>query len=134
MIDRKYKILAVNPCSGNVHTEEDSVLFLAKDQALLVALEAYVEECSLLGCEDTHIEGVNLLIERVEEYQRKVKVEVPDTNTPCEIERCIKGIIKPENESNIFGRVFPCGCRIDPGGESGHVCKEHLGGGFPPYK
>ena len=94
MIDRKYKIMAVNPCSGNVHNEDDSVLFLAKDQALLVALEAYVEECSLLGCEDSHIDSVNLLIERVEEYQRKVKVEVPDTNTPCEIERCIKGIMK----------------------------------------
>ena len=91
MIDRKYRILAVNPCSGNVHNEEDSVLFLAKDEALLVALEAYVEECSLLGCEDTHLESVNLLIERVEEYQRKVKVEVPDTNLPCEIDRCIRG-------------------------------------------
>lgn len=94
MIDRKYKILAVNPCSGNVHTEDDSILFLAKDQALLVALEAYVEECSLLGCEDSHLESVNLLIERVEQYQKNIKSEVPDTDLPCEIERCIKGIIK----------------------------------------
>ncbi len=27
VIDRKYKILAVNPCSGKIHTEDDSVLF-----------------------------------------------------------------------------------------------------------
>ena len=94
MIDRKYKILAVNPCSGNVHTEDDSILFLAKDAGLLPMLETYVEECSLLGCDDTHIESINLLIERVEEYQKKVKSEIPDTDLPCEIARCIKGVIK----------------------------------------
>jgi hypothetical protein len=33
MIDRKYKILAVNPVSGGMHTEEDAILFLAKDLA-----------------------------------------------------------------------------------------------------
>ena len=94
VIDRKYKILAVNPCSGNVHNEEDAILFLAKDLAVLPMLETYVEECNLLGCEDTHIESVNLLIERIEEYQRNIKVEIADTNSICEIERCIKGIIK----------------------------------------
>ena len=95
MIDRKYKILAVNPCSGRVHNEEDSILFLAKDLAVLPMLETYVGECNLLGCEDTHIDSVNLLIERVEEYQKKIKAEIPDTNSICEIERCIKGVIKP---------------------------------------
>lgn len=94
MIDRKYKILAVNPCSGNVHNEEDSILFLAKDLAVLPMLEAYVEECSLLGCEDTHIDSVTLLIERVEKYQKTITSKIPDTDKPCEIERCIKGIIR----------------------------------------
>ena len=94
MIDRKYKILAVNPCSGNVHNEEDAILFLAKDLAVLPMLETYVEECNVLGCEDTHIESISLLIERVEEYQRNIKSEIPDTDTICEIERCIKGIFK----------------------------------------
>ena len=94
MIDRKYKILAVNPCSGNVHTEEDAILFLAKDLAVLPMLDTYVKECNQLGCEDTHLDSMNLLIERVEEYQRNVTTKVPDTDTPCEIDRCIKGIIK----------------------------------------
>ena len=91
MIDRKYKILAVNPCSGNIHTEDDAILFLAKDLAVLPMLVTYAEECSLLGCEDTHIDSINLLIERVEEYQKAHKIKVPDTDTPCEIERCIRG-------------------------------------------
>lgn len=95
MIDRKYKIMAVNPCSGNVHTEEDAILFLAKDLAVLPMLETYVEECNLLGCEATHLDSINLLIERVEKYQKNVTTKIPDTNTTCEIERCIKGIIKP---------------------------------------
>lgn len=94
MIDRKYKILAVNPCSGNVHTEEDSVLFLAKDLALLPALEVYIEECEMLGCEDTHIDSLHLLRKRLEDYQRNIESKVPDTDTPCEIDRCIKGIFK----------------------------------------
>ena len=94
MIDRKYRILAVNPCSGNVHNEEDAILFLAKDLAVLPMLETYVEECNVLGCEDTHIESISLLIERVEEYQRNIKAEIPDISSVCEIERCIKGIAK----------------------------------------
>lgn len=94
MIDRKYKILAINPVSGGIHTEEDAILFLAKDLALLPMLEAYVEECSLLGCEDTHIESLNLLIERVEAYQKTEPTKVPDTDRPGEINRCINGIFE----------------------------------------
>lgn len=93
MIDRKYKILAVNPCSGNFHTEDDSVLFLAQDLALLPALRKYAEECGLLGCEDAHIESINLLISRIEVYQKDVVSKVPDTDSPCEIDRCIGGKI-----------------------------------------
>ena len=91
MIDRKYKILATNPCSGSVHTEDDAILFLAKDLAVLQMLEKYSEECNILGCDDTHLDSVYQLIKRVEEYQRDHGAEIPDTNTPCEIDRCIRG-------------------------------------------
>ncbi len=94
MIDRKYKFLAVNPVSGNIHTEDDAIVFLAKDLALMPALEAYIEECQLLGCEDTHIESFNLLIERVEKYQKNVTSKIPDTDRAGEIDRCIKGIFE----------------------------------------
>ena len=93
MIDRKYKIMATNPCSGSLHTEIDSILFLAKDLALIPTLEKYLEECSLLGCDDYQIKGVQMLIQRVKEYQEDHKTEVADLETICEIERCVEGMI-----------------------------------------
>ena len=66
MIDRKYQILAVNPCNGHIHTEKDSLLLVADDRAVPIALRAYLEECEKLGCGDTHLESVALLIDRVE--------------------------------------------------------------------
>lgn len=89
-IDRKYKINAINPCSGNTHTEQDSVLFLAKDKAFLeAALPAYRQRCIELGANPAHIQSIDLLIERVAEYQRNIKSETPDTDLPCEIRRCV---------------------------------------------
>ena len=92
VIDRKYKISAVNPCSGNIHTENDAVLFLAKDQAFLNVLPKYLEESRKLGANPAHLESIQLLIERVTEYQMNNGSKVPDTDLPCEIDRCIKGV------------------------------------------
>jgi len=90
-IDRKYTILATNPCSGSTHTEADSVLFLAKDRAFLEgALPAYRAKCVELGANPAHIESIDLLIERVRLYQEALS-KVPDTDLPCEIRRCIDG-------------------------------------------
>ena len=62
--------------------------------AVIPMLETYIEECGFLGCEDTHIDSLNLLAERVEHYQETVTSKVPDTNRPGEIDRCIKGIFE----------------------------------------
>ena len=91
MIDRKYKIIAFNPCSGNVHTEEDAVLFLAKDLAILPMLKEYLSECNSLGCENSHLQSVRLLMERIEAYQKGHEPEIADIKTSCEYERCING-------------------------------------------
>jgi len=91
MIDRKFKFVAVNPCKGNYYTEENAVLFVAKDRALIPALLAYVAECKTIGANAEHIESVDLLIDRVREYQRNIECAIPDTDTPCEIDRCIGG-------------------------------------------
>jgi hypothetical protein len=91
VIDRKFKVLAVNPCSGNVYTEKDGVFFCAKDAALIPALQAYLVDCKHIGADEHHLESVSLLIKRVEAYQAKVECRVPDTNTDCEIARCIHG-------------------------------------------
>ena len=91
-IDRKYTINAVNPCSGNTHTEKDSVLFLAKDKAFLEgALPGYRAKCIEMGANAAHIESIDLLIERVRRYQESIEAKVPDTDLPCEIRRCVDG-------------------------------------------
>ena len=92
MIDRKYKIMATNPCSGSLHTEMDSILFLAKDLALLPTLEKYREECALIGCDDDHLVALDMLIQRVIKYQEDIKAERADLETVCEKTRCL-GII-----------------------------------------
>jgi len=90
MIDRKFKILAINPCKGKHYTEENSMLFCAKDKALVPTLEAYHNECLKLGCGLEHLESVELLISRVKTFQ-KDECRTPDTDTDCEIDRCIGG-------------------------------------------
>ena len=91
-IDRKFKIMAVNPCKQNkIYTEKDGVFFCAKDAALPATLEAYRAICMDIGCNSEHIESIDLLIGRVKVYQLKTK-KIPDTETDCEIDRCIGGM------------------------------------------
>jgi hypothetical protein len=90
VIDRKFRIYAINPCKGNIYTEEDGVFFCAKDAAFPAALDAYRTECVKLGCGDEHIYSIDLLIERVKEYQTTHR-KLPDTETDCEMKRCIGG-------------------------------------------
>ncbi|OGT89250.1 MAG: hypothetical protein A2514_07805 [Gammaproteobacteria bacterium RIFOXYD12_FULL_61_37] len=90
-IDWKYKIQATNPCSGNAHTEQDSILFLAKDRAVPAMLRAYLAECERLGTGEAHREAIRLMIGRVERFQQEIESKVPDTDLPCEIARCTLG-------------------------------------------
>lgn len=90
-IDRKFKILAVNPCNGKHYTDKNALLLCAHDKAVPAALRAYRDECIRLGCEEEHFHSIELLIERVEEYQKDVESRIPDTNLDCEIRRCIGG-------------------------------------------
>lgn len=90
MIDRKFKILAVNPCNGKIYTEENAMLFCAKDLALIETLHGYREKCKDIGCGDEHLESISLLMERVSEFQQ-TDSKIPDTDTDCEIDRCIGG-------------------------------------------
>ena len=95
VIDRKYRILAVNPLHVSIHTEKDSLLLLAKDRAVPAALKAYRAECVVIGANPEHIDSIDLLIKRVEEYQAKEGWRVPDT-TGAEIDRCINGNLPEE--------------------------------------
>jgi hypothetical protein len=90
-IDRKFRILAVNPCNGKIYTEKDALLLCAKDKAVLRALWAYHDECVNLKCGDEHIASIKLLIARVRRFQEEVEAKTPDTEGACEIARCIHG-------------------------------------------
>jgi hypothetical protein len=90
-IDRKFKILAVNPVNGKIYTEKNSILLCAKDKAVPEALHAYMAECDRIGANPEHIESVSLLIERVEKFQAEIESRVPDT-VGDEIPRCIHGV------------------------------------------
>lgn len=90
-IDRKFQLLAVNPVNGKIYTEEDAMVFCAKDAALPAALKAYGDECQRIGANPEHLESVALLIARVEQYQQRIESRVPDT-VGDEIQRCIHGI------------------------------------------
>ena len=92
MIDRKFKFVAVNPCNGKYYTQENAIVFCAKDEAVPHMLAEYKKECKLLGANSEHIESIELLFNRVLEYQRSVEHKVPDTEGDCEIDRCIGGL------------------------------------------
>lgn len=81
IIDRKFKILAINPCKGTIYTEQNALLLCAKDRAVVPALIAYQEACVRLKCGEEHIHSIELLIERVKEYQEKTEARIPDTDT-----------------------------------------------------
>jgi len=90
-IDRKFRILAFNPVNGKVYTEKNAILLCAKDSAVPAALRAYREAASMLGANGAHLNSVDLLIHRVDEYQRTIECRVPDT-VGEEIPRCIDGV------------------------------------------
>lgn len=106
-IDRKYQIRALNPCSGNTHDEYDSILFLAKDKAVPAMLRAYLSESEKLGANPAHIESIELLIGRVEQYQREVEAKIPDTDLPCEIRRCVDGEGVSDNKQDLAPGAQP---------------------------
>jgi hypothetical protein len=91
VIDRKFRILAVNPCNGHIYTEKNSLLLCAKDKAVVPALLCYLLECQKLNANKEHLESIQLLISRVRNYQEEVESRVPDTVGECEIKRCIDG-------------------------------------------
>ena len=92
IIDRKFKILAINPCSGRLHTEKDSVLFTATDKFLPKILDYYYDECRMGGADENHLNSIQLLHDRVVDFQSKHEPRIPDTSGVCEINRCIHGL------------------------------------------
>src|SRR5437867_2498859 len=81
-IDRKFIILA--KCVEHDHAYDDhhAVLLLAKDRAVPATLRFYRQECERIGAAPNQLRGIDLLIERVERYQRVNPgvLKVPDVD------------------------------------------------------
>jgi len=101
MIDKKYIIIATNPTSKSEHTEEDSMLFLAKDEAVPGMLSAYIDICASLGANQEHLESLRQMRNRVIKYQIDNGSKVPDTLPGSEAERCLSGSVED-------GSILPC--------------------------
>lgn len=85
-IDRKFKISATSIGSGNKYSDENAVLFLAKDIAFARALPEYLNQCIICGAGQDQITAVELLIDRVNAFQlENVGVaKIPDVDPKTE--------------------------------------------------
>ena len=91
-IDRKFVFTAVNPANGHHYSHRDGLVLCAKDAAVPAALATYRAECERLGCDKTHLESIDLLIIRVQNYQTmNGGPRVPDTIPGAEADRCLFG-------------------------------------------
>lgn len=117
-LDRKFNISAIHPVKGTKHDENDSVLFLAKDDLFLPTLRHYRNLCEAdVNVETDQVKGVDLLIERVEQWRKENadQCKAPDIYRGGEHE----AVLAPnETEGNIPDEVF------DPEGAAGDVSEE----------
>lgn len=86
-IDCKYEFTAINPCTGNIHTHMDGVVFLAHDQAFQIMVASYPSICEALGADPGQIAGAKGLVRRILAYGREVLTKVPDVSNTCEVQR-----------------------------------------------
>ena len=92
-IDRKYEFVACNPCNQHVITAKNGVVFNAHDEGLPTTLMTYYKECKRLGCDQYTLDSVLNLIGRVEKFQRKNGCKPADIDLPCEVDRCVRGLL-----------------------------------------
>jgi hypothetical protein len=101
-VERKYSFTArcLEHAGVHLHTEADAVVFLAKDRALPDTLRCYATIARSLGAEPRQLEGIRLLIARVERWQ----AEHPEMLKVADVEPGAAGdpIVKP-NEGPIEG-------------------------------
>lgn len=83
-IDRKFKIQATATRSGKHYTEENAVLFLAKDRAFALTLPDYVRHCKEVGAAPEQVRAAELLTERVLAFQAANETKVPDVDPVAE--------------------------------------------------
>jgi len=83
VIDRKFRFNAISSEHANFYTEREGVLFLAKDKLLPATLRFYRDLCASSGVDGRQLLGVDLLIQRVEKYQKEnpAQLKFPDVDS-----------------------------------------------------
>ena len=76
MIDKKYTGV-ITKADGTI--VDDWIILRAKDAAVPDTLRHYIAKCIEIGADTEHIEGIRLLIQRVEKYQAENGSKVPNT-------------------------------------------------------
>ncbi len=104
-IDRKFQILATSRKSGKTYTDNEAVLFLAKDKAFLRTLPDYKRHCIELGADEAQLHCIDLLTARVITYQEthpdEVKVPDVDANQEAYLLDVVPGPVPPLPEDNL---------------------------------
>lgn len=90
-VDHKYELAAALPehgqdpvtagvivKAGTTEVVDDWIIFRAQDRAVVPMLRQYFKICSRLGSPQEHLEGIKLMINRVQAYQEHTKAKVPD--------------------------------------------------------
>jgi len=84
-IDSKFAIHAKHVTHRYLATEENAMIFLARDAALPATLRAYREECERLGSDEAQLKSIDALIVRVDEWQAKNGSRVAHIVNPPEV-------------------------------------------------
>jgi hypothetical protein len=90
-VDLKFQFLATHVITGQTHSQDDGIVFLAKDDAFPGTLQAYLQECQRLGAKKEQLEGVKRLIKRVEAWRAAHPdlCKVPDVEPGPEADRVL---------------------------------------------
>ena len=82
VIDKKFTFVATSVKSGNEYTERNAMIFLLKDALLPDLLDHYINLCIKNRVGTAQIVGIELLKERVLNWQRKhiKEVKLPDVD------------------------------------------------------
>ena len=91
-IDRKFSFTATSLKSGKKYNSSNAILFLVKDSLLPNMLDAYIALCSQAQVDERQLKGMQLLKDRVMQWQRKneKKVHKPDVEEGREEKRVCK--------------------------------------------
>lgn len=86
-IDRKFEIMAVSKSSGNVYTEREAIILLARDPATLDAIRAYQDGCRRIGCSQQQLDSIESLYQRVISFQGLYGFKKAEVETEEEFDR-----------------------------------------------